>query len=276
MGGCHSPAPRPGGAVRLGGAQIPVELVRSWLQDARSYSFSAQQVMPVYLSQHGFEKLARGECDIACTDRRVGKPELPQFEGRTLQGYRVAFYGYALYVHPDNPVDSIFATHLKMVFRQRITDWHELAGEKIPDWQGPIQLYGPPKGTRGGQVLAPLARIWFAEATWTELDSDAEIVAAVAEDPYALGFASIGFDQAARYLGLRMERNSPPAFPSLEEIETERYGLAKVIYLYHVDPPSPSVQAVLDYLRGDEGHAAIEASDIWPVPVERTALPANQ
>ena len=190
--GCHVPERHGGGKVALGGAQIPVELVQSWLYAARSYGFAATQVPPVYLSQHGVENLARGECDLACTDRLITPRELEQFGDREVVGYRIAFYGYALYVHPDNPLDAVFAGHLKMIFRQRITDWHQLAGEQIPDWQGPIQLYGPPKGTRAGQTLAPLASIWFADATWTELESDAEIVAAVAADPYALGFASIG------------------------------------------------------------------------------------
>ncbi|MCK4341310.1 MAG: substrate-binding domain-containing protein [Phycisphaerae bacterium] len=247
--------------------------MQSWLHDAKSYSFAAAQVSPVYLSQHGFQNLANGECDIACTDRPITPRELEQFGDRELQGYRVAFYGYALYVHPDNPVDAIYANHMKLIFQRRITDWHELAGDEIPAWQGPIQLYGPDKETRGGMILSPLARIWFAEATWTVLESDAEIIAAVAADPYALGFAGIGYEDGVRYLGLRMKRTGSPAFPSLEEIESERYGLAKVIYVYFILPADPTVQAVLDYLWSDEGRAAIEATNLWAIPPNRATVP---
>lgn len=264
--------PPPGGRIALAGAQIPVELVESWLNDARPARFGVLQVPPVYLSQHGFQNLARGECDLACTDRLITPRELEQFGGRDVRGYRVAFYGYAVYVHPDNPLDSIFAKHLKLVFQKKITDWQQLAGEEIPGLAGPIQLYGPRKSSRGGHVLGPLAKIWFADATWTELDTDAEIVAAVAADPSALGFASIGYDQDVRYLGLRMERLDPPAFPSLEEIEAEKYGLAKVIYVYCCTPPTAAIQVVLDYLFSDEGRAAIEATHIWAVPIERAAV----
>lgn len=276
LAGCRTYESRPGGEIRLGGAQIPVELVQNWLRAAKSHGFATTQVAPVYLSQHGFENLARGECDLACADRIITPRELGDFAGRELRGCRVAFYGYALYVHPDNPLDAIFARHMKMVFEKRITDWHELAGDELPQCQGPIKLYGPQKGTRAGQVLAPLARIWFANATWTELETDADIIAAVAADPLALGFASIGYDEGVRYLGLRMERRGRPAFPSLEEIESERYGLAKVIYLFYLAPPSPVVQAVLDYLWSAEGSAAIEATDVWPIQPERAALPPLQ
>jgi ABC-type phosphate transport system substrate-binding protein len=264
----------PGGRVSLGGAQVSVELVDSWLRAARSYAFAPTQVMPVYMSQHGFQALRKGECDIACTDRLITPRELEQFAGRQVQGYRIAFYGYALYVHRDNPLDSILSKHARLVFQQKIKDWKELAGEQIANWEGPIQLYGPPKSSRGGQILGPMAKIWFADATWTVLETDREIVARVATDPYALGFASIGYDRPdVRYLGLRMERTSAPAFPSLEEIEAEKYGLAKVIYIYYVTPAPPPVQAVVDYLLSAEGRAAIESTSLWAVPPDRASAP---
>lgn len=261
--------------MTLAGAQIPVELVDSWLLAARGWHFTTEQVLPVYLSQHGFEKLATGEADLACTDRPLAASELADFEGRSPRGRRVAFYGYALYVHPDNPLDAIYAGHLKLVFQQRMKDWKELAGDAV-NWEGPIRLFGPSKESRGGSVLAPLARIWFAEATWQERDSDAAILAAVAQDPLALGFASIGYDGPARYLGLRMERGQPPAWPSLEEIESERYGLAKVIYVYISASPESGTEALLEYLFSDAGHQAMEETSVWPIPRERAAISAPQ
>ena len=110
----------------------------------------------------------------------------------------------------------------------------------------------------------------MADPTWEALESDAEIVRAVADDPSALGFAAIGLDTDVRYLGLRMVRGVRPSLPSLEEIESERYGLAKVIYLYYRSPPTPAVQAALDYLDSDSGRAAIEATDVWPFPASRS------
>ena len=269
--GC-APA-RPGHRVTLSGAQIAVELVESWLADARPPRFLPVQVAPVYLSQHGFENLARGECDLACTDRRISEADLEKFGDRTVTGQRVAFYGYALYVHPDNPLDAIFGRHIRLLLQKRIRDWRELAGSDLPDWAGPITIYGLGKSTRAGMLLSQYANIFLAEPTWQVQKTDADVIAQVAADPYALGFASIGHDGAGvRYLWLRLERHGPAAWPSLEEIESERYGLAKLIYVYYVDPPSPQVIATLDYLFSDEGRRAIESTDLWAVPRERAAV----
>ncbi len=259
-------------SITLAGSQIAVEAVDNWLAAAPTHHFAIKKTWPMRYSQDGFDNLARGQCDLACADRLLNDREIDQFGQQPVAGRRIAFYGYALYVHHTNKLDAIFAGHLEMVLQQRITDWHELAGDAIPDLQGPINVYGLSKSTRAGMQLSHMARVWFNKPTWTVLDTDAEVIDRVARDPLALGFASLGYDDGVRYLGLRMQRTAPAALPSLEKIESERYGLAKVIYVYYLDPPSPQVQATLDYLASDAGQAAISASDFWPIAPDRAPL----
>ncbi|MEP0848324.1 MAG: substrate-binding domain-containing protein [Phycisphaerae bacterium] len=259
--------------LALAGAQIPLELVESWLRESKNPAFKVERVQPVYLSQHGFEHLAGGTADIACADRQLSKLERKErFADGRVQGFRIGFYGYALYVNPANKLDSIFAGHLGLLFQRKIRDWSELAAGQTPGLEGPIRLIGPEKRTRGGEVLMRQAKIWFDRPTWEPRETDAEIIDAVAADPLALGFASVGYDQGVRYLGLRMERGAEPVFPSLEQIENETYGLAKVIYLYVRTPVSPAVQAALDYLHNPEGRRAIESTNVWPVSQDRSRV----
>ncbi len=265
--------------MRLGGAQIPVELVESWLHESRAPAFWVEQVTPVYLSMHGFQNLRDSKCDLACTDRPLTTTEAQEYAAAAhlrFEGRRIAFYGYALYVNKANPLDAVFTRHMRLVFQQQIKDWSALAGPELPNCTGPIHLFGPEKGSRGGLVLAPLANVWFADATWTVCASDAEIIARVAADPLALGFASVGYDgDEVRYLGLREDRRGPPALPSLEAIEAEQYPLAKVIYLYFTEPASPAVQAVLEFLYSAAGQRTLQRSYVWPVAAERATVAAK-
>ena len=253
--------------MRLAGAQIPLELVESWLGESKAMRFAVERVEPVAWSEAGFEHLEKCECDVACTDRLMTPREVHKYGPRDVRGWRVGFYGYAFYVNPANPTDSIFAGHIKLLLRRKITDWGE-----IGPFAGPIRLIGPEKATRGGEILMRQARLWIDKPTWEALPTDAAIVDAVAHDRSALGFASIGFDGPARYLGLRMERTAPPAWPSLEEIESEKYGLAKVIYVYVSSPPTPAARAVLDVLYGADAERAMRATGVWPIPRQRGAV----
>ena len=272
LAGCQRPS-APLYCVSLAGAQVPVELVQSWLEASDAPRFAVRQVTPVQLSQIGFEKLAAGECTLACTDRPITQRELPQFGRHELLGQRVGFYGYALYVNQQNPLDSVFAGHLPLVFQRKVTDWEQLFGGPDAAFEGPIRLVGPAKSTRGGEILARQARIWFDDPTWEVLPGDVAVINAVASDPLALGFASVGYDgDGVRYLGLRMQRTGRPAFPSLEEIESEQYGLAKVIYLYAVQPLSPPAAAARAYLQSDAGRRAMAETQVWPIPAERATV----
>lgn len=253
--------------VSISGAQIPVELVSSWLDRAKQPHFSLMPVSPVYLSQHGFAALKRGEADIACTDRPIAPSELAEFKDQKPKGLRVAYYGFALYVNLENTLDSIFAGHIKLLFQKKMTDWKQLGAK-----EGPIHLYGPRKSTRGGDLLSKQSKIFMTDPTWEVLDSGDEIIRRVINDPFALGFAPIGLDGEVRYLGLRMERESDPVLPALEDIENGNYGLAKVIYVYFAQPANPSSTAVVDYLFSDAGQAAIRATDVNPIPRPRAVV----
>lgn len=255
--------------LRMAGAQIPVELVSSWLNEGDAFRFSITPVSPVYLSQNGFDALRRGDADVACTDRPITKRELADFGPSKPDGFRVAFYGFGLYVNLENPVDAIFAGHVTLLFQKRVTNWKQLGGKDAP-----IRLLGPPKSTRGGDILARQARIWFDDPTWEVVESPHEVIRLTAEDPTALGFAPIGFDGDVRYLGLRMERHGDAALPSLEEIEAARYGLAKIIYVYVNAPINAPAQSVLDYLFSDAGRKAIAKTDVWPIPLDRATVEA--
>jgi len=267
--GCAANPGVPRYELRLAGAHIPAELVDSWLAADEDARFVIERVPPWEYSRAGFEHLVLGTCDLACTDRPPSAAEREQFTDAPLAGGPVGFYGFALYVHPDNPLDNVFAGHVTLLFQRKLTDWSELSDRAVPGLSGPIRLIGPAKATRGGEVLARQARIWFADPTWEVRESDAKIAAAVAGDSTALGFASIGYDQGVRALGLRMDISGPPAFPSREEILSERYGLAKVIYVFHRDPPSPAVQAACDFLYSRDGERAIESTAVWPVAREQ-------
>lgn len=257
--------------IRLAGAQIPLELVDSWLEKSYEPAFYVERVQPVYLSQNGFDALARGDCDFAVVDRTPGEAEAEKFAGMKISGRRVAFYGFALYVNTQNKIDSIFSKHIEMLFKKRVVNWKDLGGEDAP-----VALYGPRKDTRGGTILAREAGIWFSEPTWTPLDSDQQVIDRVRAEPNALGFAAVGHDgDGVRYVGLRTERRGTGVLPSLEAIEDDRYGLAKVIYVYWREPLSETGRAAVDYLFSDAGQRAMLRTDVFPIPRERAIPPAT-
>ena len=96
-----------GHRIRLAGAQIPLELMESWLRTSSGPRFDTQRVGEAVWSQTGFEALREGTADLACTDRPIGAQELAEFGERKIEGMRIGFYGFAFYGHPSNKLDSL-------------------------------------------------------------------------------------------------------------------------------------------------------------------------
>lgn len=251
--------------LRLAGAPLAVDLVERCLARSTAPRIATQRGQ-VYLSQHGFEALRTGQADAACTDRAITPAELAAFGDRRPEGYRIAYYGYALYVHPENPLDSVFAGSIRAVIERQVFDWKELGGTP-----GPIRVYGPQTCGPLGQALLRDAGVWTPQPGWTPLPGDLAIVDRVADDPAALGIAAVGYDQAARYLGVRLHRSGLPAFPTVEDIETGQYTLARVIFVYVMPFENHRADVAINFLFSAPGQSALRAAGVTPVPFDRAA-----
>ncbi|XDA98180.1 phosphate ABC transporter substrate-binding/OmpA family protein [Sulfitobacter sp. LCG007] len=151
-------------------------------------------------------------------------------------------------VAPSNPVRSISAQQLAEVYAGRITGWSVLGG---PD--APITLHVPDLGTGLGQaigdrLLAPLSLALSPDAVPHQRGAD--LAAAVASDPFAIGLASYaetGDAQALTLTGscgrtLRAGRRS---------IKTEDYPLTAPMFIYLPARRLPQLgREFLAYTRG--------------------------
>lgn len=269
LAGCAGPS-RPRHDLRLAGAQIPVELVESWLKRADQARFRVERVTFTQ-SATGFEALLDGRCDLACTDRPPDPREMEAFTGRDLRRAALAYYAYALYVHPSNPVDQIFVRDVRKIFGREVTGWDALGGAP-----GAIHLYGPPKDSRGGLQLAQISGAFFGRG-WTVCESDEELLAAVAADPLALAFGRAGLGGALRPLAIEMRKGDPPIPPTPVNLAGDRYPLTKMIYVYWLEPPAPAATAAVEFLMSPIGQAAIRDTDLVPLTAPPdAAAPARQ
>lgn len=210
----------------------------------------------------GLRSLLDGDADIWMASRPVtgGEWRRALREGlgdlRTTQAQRVvALDGVAVIVSPRNTVNALTPEQLRNIFAGRITDWAQVggnsgritvharaAGSAAADSFGDIVLDGTP--------MTPSAR---------RHASDADLAAAVAADPGAIGFTAVAAAGAARTVavdacGLRQE-------PSSFLVKTEEYPLSRRLFMYFSpDRGSRSAAEFLAFVRTDAGQAAVEGA----------------
>jgi len=200
----------------------------------------------------GIKQAGEGLVDIGNSGRRPTDEEIAAYG---LRLHRWAVDGVAAVVHPQNPVRALTSRQLQDVFAGRVRNWKELGG---PD--GAIHVFTRDEASGTRDVF------WKKALGKAVIRKDADVVpsngamkTAVATDPAAIGYMSVGYvDETVRAVAL------DGVEPSVENVRSGRYPVARGLYSNTKGKPSALAQAFLDLLFAPEGRAVIAAKGYIP------------
>lgn len=133
-------------------------------------------------SGSGIQAVQEGRCDIGLSSRSLKDEE----KAKGLEETTLALDGIALVVNPENPVSDLDLETISKIYTGEISNWKDVGGN-----DSDIVLIGREagSGTRDG----------FESITYTtdkcqyrqELTSTGDVIATVASNPNAIGYASL-------------------------------------------------------------------------------------
>ena len=133
-------------------------------------------------SGSGIQAVLEGRCDIGLSSRSLKEEETAQ----GLTGTVLAYDGIAVVVHPDNPVTDLNVETIGKIYTGAITNWKDVGGNDAP-----IVLIGREagSGTRDGfeSITGTEGQCKYRQ----ELTSTGGVITAVAQNPDAIGYASM-------------------------------------------------------------------------------------
>ena len=176
----------------------------------------------------GLDALIAGQADIAPTSRPANRTELlaAKKAGVKLRPQMIGSYGVAVIVNEANPVKSLKPSQVRALFNGKVTNWSKVRGAAAP-----VNLYVLDRKTGARAGFQDLAMRGDAyAATSNALPDYASIVAAVAKDPNAIGYADMGpLPTGVRALLINGE---PPNSVAIYE---QVYPYANSLYLYTIE-----------------------------------------
>lgn len=133
-------------------------------------------------SGSGIQAVQEGRCDIGLSSRSLKDEE----KAKDLEETTLALDGIALVVNPENPVSDLDLETISKIYTGELSNWKDVGGN-----DSDIVLIGREagSGTRDG----------FESITYTtdkcqyrqELTSTGDVIATVASNPNAIGYASL-------------------------------------------------------------------------------------
>ena len=204
-------------------------------------------------SGSGIKAVLEGRCDIGLSSRALKAEE----EEQGLVGTTLAIDGIAVIVNPGNTAEDLDVETIAKIYTGEITNWSEVGGA-----DGEIVLIGREagSGTRGG----------FEEITGTvdmcqyrqELTSTGDVITAVAQNPNAIGYASLASVKdtvkALKVAGVT---------PSEDTVKDGSYLIQRPFVLVTKEGTelSQAAQAFFDYVTSANANEVITAAGVVPV-----------
>jgi phosphate transport system substrate-binding protein len=201
----------------------------------------------------GIKQVGEGLVDIGNSGRKPSEAELKK---HALKMHRWAIDGVGVVVNPDNPIKSLSTAQLKDIYAGKLTNWKAVGG---PDKSINIYTRDNASGTR--------AVFWKKALSKSDISAKAHFAAsngamktAVAQDPYAIGYVSVGhIDQSTAPVAI------DGVAPTLDNVKEGRYKVARGLYSNTKGDPEGLAKKFIDYLYSAEGQKIVSEKGFIPV-----------
>ena len=132
-------------------------------------------------SGSGIQAVSEGRCDIGLSSRALKDDEKAALTETT-----VALDGIAMIVNPENPVSDLTVEQIADIYTGKITNWSEVGGNDAA-----IVLIGREAGSGTRDGFESITGTKDACQYRQELTSTGDVIATVAQNPAAIGYASL-------------------------------------------------------------------------------------
>ena len=204
-------------------------------------------------SSAGITAVAEGRCDIGLSSRALKDSEIEQ----GLVGTVLAYDGIAVIVNPENTVEDLTVEQIAAIYSGEITNWSEVGG-----FDADIVLIGREAGSGTRSGFEEIVGVEDLCQYRQELTSTGDVITAVAQNPGAIGYASLA---SVKDTVKAIKVNG--VAPSDETVKNETYAIQRPFVLVTKEGAelSETAKAFFDYITSPEASEVITTAGVVPV-----------
>lgn len=212
----------------------------------------------------GISALINGTTDICNASRPMKNSErdkLKQRFGTRGVEIKCAQDALSLYVNAGNPVAELTMQQIKDIYTGKIVSWKDVGG---PNER--IILYS--RENNSGTYVYFKDNVLLGEdfaPTAQNMPGTAAVVNAVAKDKWGIGYGGAAYGKGIRELKVRKDAGAPGYAPTLENIKSGNYPIARYLYMYVKNRPAGTMKEYIDWILGDEGQKIVNEVGYFPI-----------
>lgn len=247
-----SPFTEQKGFLRIAGGTAHIPVMKEAAKQIIQFNPKIQISIAGGGSGLGIKQAGEGLVDIGNAGRKPTNEEIKKFD---LHVVKWAVDGVGAIVNPDNTVQELSGDQLRDIFSGKVTNWKSVGGA---DQRINLYTRDEASGTRNvfwGKALAK----GDISAKANVVVSNGAMKTAVAGDPFAIGYASVGHID---------ETVAPVAFdgvlPTLETVGNGEYTVARGLYSMTKGEATGLAKLFLDFIASPTGRQIVTDKGFIP------------
>ncbi|MES9829582.1 MAG: phosphate ABC transporter substrate-binding protein [Candidatus Thiodiazotropha sp.] len=219
----------------------------------------------------GIAAMINGTVDIANASRQMKKKEmkLAKSKGQNPIEHVVGYDALAVFIHQNNPADTLNYDQLKSVFGRggKATKWSDL-GLKVPGCKGDEIVVVSRQNNSGTyayfkkEVLGKKGK--YRQGT-LDMHGSKDVVDLVEKTPCAIGYSGLAYATDHIKMACIMKDGGDCVTPNVETASDRSYPIARPLFMYTNGEPQGVIKTYLDWVKSDEGQCILLKKGYAPV-----------
>ncbi len=271
--GCSKKGSQDENVITNSGSDTMVNLAQMWAEEYQKVKPGVSVEVGGGGSGVGISSLMQGITEIANASRAMKdseKAQAKQNTGKEPIEWIVGYDALAVYVHKDNPVESLTLAQLAQIYAE---------GGSTDKWSQ-INIDITSKGANDEIVRISRQNssgtyFYFREHVLNNKDyksgsrdmiGSKDVVELVGKTTGAIGYSGMGYaTEAVKFVKLAKAAGQPAYEPSLENVASGNYPLARSMLMYTLGQPEGEVKEYIDWILSPAGQKVVEKSGYIPV-----------
>lgn len=209
----------------------------------------------------GIASLIGGDLDIANSSRALKPKEIEEANKRNIkpQDHVVGWDGIAIFVHKENPIESLTLAQLKAMFADggKIENWTDIGidfGTGDADNNIVLVSRQNSSGTYECFLNKVLGKGSRFKARCNNLNSSKDVVDLCTKSKSAIGYSGLAYaTDDVRVVPIISAEGKPAILPSIDTVLDRSYGISRPLYMYTNEGCSKEISDYLDWIKGPAG-----------------------
>jgi len=261
-----------GTTITATGSDTMVNVAQAWAEEYAKRNPKIKVDVNGGGSGRGISSLINGTCDMANASRKMEDKEratCKEKRGEEPVEHVVGYDALAVYVHKDNPLDSISIEQLAEIYGD---------GGASENWsQVSDAAASLGKIVRVSRQNNSGTYVYFREAVLgkerdyklgsVDQSGSKDVVALVARTPAAIGYSGMGYaTDEVKMLKISKAKGEPAVAPTVDNAKSGAYPITRPLHIYTVGEPTGAAKEYIEWILSEAGQKVV--TDLGYVPVQ--------